>query len=320
MIPTSMSVPNPEEQMPNIQSSSDVSRRVLRGAIQGAVGFGFAALVASAAMRSDLAGAGERGILFALIGALCLGAGRAVGRGTIGAVVGGLVGMVVGALPADRLGAHPLYALPDSFGRKGALEIAGPTVEGEAFSSSRWRGKVVLVDFWATWCVPCLEELPNVHEVYDRYHADGLEVVGVSLDNSRESLERFVKKNGIPWPQIFFPNARGWNNPLARENHIQSIPTTFLLDSQGQVAATDARGPGLGAAVAMLLGKDTPLTLHNLPYAKLELRTMPPWLIAGLFLGCLGGSLSGALLERAVQRFSNAGTTRPQAAEGSKIT
>jgi thiol-disulfide isomerase/thioredoxin len=265
--------------------------RSLRGAIQGAIAFSFASLVASAAFHGTMAGAWPAAIFFALIGAVAVGTGRLVGRGTLGAVIGGLAGMLLGGVIADHFGAHPTYARARR-APVGPIEIAGPTVTGENFSSSQWLGKVVLVDFWATWCVPCIAELPNVREVYDRYHADGFEVVGISLDQSRESLERFVKKRDIPWPQIYFPKSNGWANPLVRKFGVHAIPATMLLDPKGFLAATEVRGSSLESAVAQQLGKKKPpFNFGSLLRIQLDLRLMPPGLITGLFGGCIIGSL-----------------------------
>ncbi|HZY86294.1 MAG TPA: TlpA disulfide reductase family protein, partial [Gemmataceae bacterium] len=98
------------------------------------------------------------------------------------------------------------------------LDIKYTSVDGRAVDLSKLRGKVVLVDFWATWCGPCVAELPNVRAVYDRYHAQGFEVVGISLDHSRDKLAEYVKEKQVPWPQVFFDEEgkRGWANPLAR--------------------------------------------------------------------------------------------------------
>jgi tetratricopeptide (TPR) repeat protein/thiol-disulfide isomerase/thioredoxin len=136
-----------------------------------------------------------------------------------------------------------------------ALDLAGPTVGGGKFDLKQLRGKVVLIHFWASWCGPCVAEMANVSWVYDRYHKNGLEVVGISLDNSKEALLEFVKAGEVPWTQIFFEgkDTQGWNNPLARRFGINSIPSSMVIDRDGTVAQVGVRGEALGPAVAKLL-------------------------------------------------------------------
>ena len=99
--------------------------------------------------------------------------------------------------------------------------------------------------------------MPNIKGVYDRYHQDGFEVVGVSLDNSREALLQFLKAKDISWPQLFYEDSstQGWKNPLARKYGIHAIPATILVNRAGMVAAVRVRGEALEPAVARLLGK-----------------------------------------------------------------
>ncbi len=137
--------------------------------------------------------------------------------------------------------------------------------------------------------------------VYECFHGDGLQIVGVSLDDSRARLEQFIKQKEIPWPQVFFdePGQQGWANPLARKYNIQAIPMSFLLDQQGQVAASDLRGPELEAAVKKLLGKEPAGdTIVNQDGVRMRLIRIPIGLILGAVLGCVSGSLGGALIER----------------------
>ncbi|MFO0948257.1 MAG: TlpA disulfide reductase family protein [Planctomycetota bacterium] len=140
------------------------------------------------------------------------------------------------------------------------LAIAGPTLDGSEFDLSKLKGKVVLVDFWATWCGPCVGEMPHVKKVYDKLHEKGFEVVGVSLDETDEALRGFVKENEVPWTQVIFSKEddRGWNNPLAKKLGINSIPATFLIDQEGNVVSFDLRGEKpLEKAVERLLNKPT---------------------------------------------------------------
>ncbi len=132
-------------------------------------------------------------------------------------------------------------------------EFSGRTLAGSAFRLSDLRGKVVLIDFWATWCGPCRGEMPNVKAVYDTYHAKGFEVVGVSLDNDKQQLTEGVAALGIPWTQLF--EGAGWDTALARKFAVRSIPATFLIGKDGVLLAHGVRGPALGAAVEQALGK-----------------------------------------------------------------
>jgi peroxiredoxin len=126
-------------------------------------------------------------------------------------------------------------------------------LEGKPLSVADFKGKVVLVDFWATWCGPCVGELPNVLKTYEKYHAKGFEIIGVSLDKEKETLTRFIKDKGITWPQYF--DGKGWQNLLAEQYGIESIPATFLLDGEGKILARDLRGEQLAAEVGKRLQK-----------------------------------------------------------------
>jgi len=127
-------------------------------------------------------------------------------------------------------------------------------LDGRPISVAAFKGKVVLVDFWATWCGPCRGELPNVIATYQKHHADGFEIIGVSLDSDRDKLDAFLKQTeGMTWPQFF--DGQGWHNQLAVKYGVEGIPFAVLVGPDGKIIGKSLRGEELEDAVANALAK-----------------------------------------------------------------
>ena len=131
------------------------------------------------------------------------------------------------------------------------MEIAFTDTDGKEFDLAEMKNKVVLVDFWATWCGPCVAELPHVIETYNKYKDKGFGVVGISLDDNIDTLKTFTQQNKMTWPQYF--DGKVWENDIARRFGIKGIPATFLVGKDGKIVASNLRGNALEEAVVKAL-------------------------------------------------------------------
>ena len=129
------------------------------------------------------------------------------------------------------------------------MDIKFTSVQGEEIDLAKMNGKVILVDFWATWCGPCIQELPHVQETYEKYHDKGFEVVAISLDRDEDKLKEFIEEKKMPWPQAFDKGGA-----ISNKFGITGIPATFLIGKDGKVVDTNLRGDALEKAVAKQIG------------------------------------------------------------------
>ena len=141
---------------------------------------------------------------------------------------------------------------PTAIGAK-ALNFEGPNPEGEIFSLESLKGKVTIIDFWASWCRPCRIENPNLVRLYKRMHDKGLEIVGVSLDKSKVNWERAIEDDGLIWNHV--SSLQYWKEPIAVLYGVRSIPEAFVLNEDGVIVAKNLRGAQLDAKIEELLGE-----------------------------------------------------------------
>ena len=129
-------------------------------------------------------------------------------------------------------------------------ELEMNDLEGKPVKLSQWAGKgnCVLIDFWASWCGPCRQEMPNVVANYKKYHDKGFEIVGVSFDSKGDVWKKAVSELGMTWPQM--SDLKGWESAGAKVYGITSIPASVLLDAEGKIIGMNLRGEALGEKLA----------------------------------------------------------------------
>lgn len=132
-----------------------------------------------------------------------------------------------------------------------APNFAANSPEGKKVFLKESLGKVTIVDFWASWCGPCRAENPNVVALYNEFHKQGLNIIGVSLDKDAAKWKDAIAKDGLTWPHV--SNLKFWEEPIAKLYNVESIPATFILDAKGTIVAKDLRGDALRAKVQELL-------------------------------------------------------------------
>ncbi|PTS91989.1 hypothetical protein DBR11_27710 [Pedobacter sp. HMWF019] len=151
-------------------------------------------------------------------------------------IYGKELGQAISVNAKTGVGVRPDFTLPDR--------------EGKSFKLSSLKGKLVLVDFWASWCGPCRKENPNLVKAYEKYHSQGFEIVGVSLDDKKEAWIKAIDADKLTW--IHVSDLKGWKSNLAKEYGIRSIPTNFLVDRNGKIIAKDLRGEALEKKLSMI--------------------------------------------------------------------
>jgi peroxiredoxin len=132
-----------------------------------------------------------------------------------------------------------------------AVDLSLPDLNGKMISLSELKGKVVLIDFWASWCGPCRHNNPRLAKLYKKYHSKGLEIYGISLDEEIDSWKKAVRHDKLNWIQVI--DDKGWEAQSASAYGVDMIPSSFLIDREGVIRTINAEGPDLESSVRDLL-------------------------------------------------------------------
>ena len=131
--------------------------------------------------------------------------------------------------------------------------LLATALDGSKVALAKYKNRVVLLDYWASWCGPCLEETPSVVKMYQRLHAQGLEIVGISLNTEaqRKQLSAYLKTNALPWPLVC--DGKGFSSSLAKAYEVNAIPFNILIGRDGKIVAIDVHGEELESAIRKAL-------------------------------------------------------------------
>ncbi|MDK2973582.1 MAG: hypothetical protein PWP23_3337 [Candidatus Sumerlaeota bacterium] len=161
--------------------------------------------------------------------------------------------LLVAAAPAQFMPTGPKPPVP--VGEK-FPNFSGKTMDGKEIALADYHGKVTLVDFWATWCGPCMAEMPSVRKLYEEYHPKGFEILAVSLDYEKEDLASYYESSSLPWPSLF--DGLGYEGPITTKFNVNSIPRTYLIGKEGELLAFNPRGSELWTVVAQHVDPEGP--------------------------------------------------------------